>query len=160
MTKNLFEATLSQYAMELGLSDVQHNDKYGVCLEFDQEIEICMRWDKEIDAVYAYAFCDYLPNGNKTTLFESFMKANFLWINTGGATLSIDKNTNSVYLIAIWEYDIYQSSDLLKHYIDSMVFHTEFWREQIKQSVVNTMDGIASSKILAIKKMQDNEASS
>lgn len=138
----LFEETLAQYAQELDLIGLRHDNIYGVCLEFDQKIEICMRWDNESDIVYAYIFCAYLPKAGTNVLFESLLSANFLWIDTGGATFSIDESTNSIFLINRWGREIYQSVELLKYSIDTMVNRAEVWIERIERDLIRTTGNI------------------
>ncbi|VUD40265.1 hypothetical protein TDB9533_00048 [Thalassocella blandensis] len=145
MAKHLYEATLNQYTKELGLVDVHTDEVHGVCLEFDQKLELCLRWDNQSNQVLAHIFCGYVPSGNNVELLEAILSANFLWMQTGGATLSIDEASNSILLIAKWDEAVYSSAEILKINIDNLVNHAEYWQNNIKESSINQSSHQANS---------------
>lgn len=133
MTKQIFEASLQQYSQQLGLGGIRLDDIHGVCLEFDQKLELNLRWDPETRRVQAFIFCGHLPAGNNIPLMEAMLSANFLWIQTGGATLSIDAANNGILLTDKWDDTVYSKGDILKIYIENLVDHAEYWQNAIQE---------------------------
>ncbi|MDR3144288.1 MAG: type III secretion system chaperone [Puniceicoccales bacterium] len=74
-------------------------DTNGHCvLLFDDKVVLNIELDEEKELLIIYSYIGEIPFEGRETIFETLLESNLFWKNTQGATIGIDKQTQTVVL--------------------------------------------------------------
>ncbi len=92
------EALLSEVAAEIGLDDLSldADGRAGVVVE--GTTTVLMQHNERDETLVAYSIVGPLPANARSAAIELLLAANLLWRGTGGATLGLDQEDDTVLL--------------------------------------------------------------
>ncbi len=125
-----FSNYLLNYGKEIGLPDLNFNEK-GICsLSFDSKINIDIVYRKEQDqCIFAAPIGDVLASGQEN-FFKRLLIANAFGIENAGAIIGIDEEKNSVVLSYTFIASTF-SFDLFKVVLNNFVNMVEEWQDKL-----------------------------
>ena len=96
--KNRIQNYITKYGKEVGLPNLQLNDKNFCSLNFDGKIYVDIIYnDKENLCSFASPICS-IPNNDKEKFYKKLLISNSFGIENGGAVISIDNQKNQIML--------------------------------------------------------------
>ncbi|MDR2735710.1 MAG: type III secretion system chaperone [Puniceicoccales bacterium] len=107
-------------------------DAYNRCiLIFDEKIVLNVELDEVNGILIVYSYVSVVPFEGRERIFEMLLEANFFWKDSGEATLSIDKQTQTVVMARRFELPLKEScslEDSLGEFIDNV----EIWSKKLE----------------------------
>jgi hypothetical protein len=100
------EMDLEEYVNELLQSIGKSLDLPGLALDdnghcvllFDDKVVLNMEFDREKELLIIYSYIGEVPYEGREIIFETLLESNLFWKDTQGATIGIDKQTQTVVL--------------------------------------------------------------
>ncbi|MDR1595334.1 MAG: type III secretion system chaperone [Puniceicoccales bacterium] len=97
---------LSEYVNELlqavgkslSLPGLALDDNGHCVLLFDDKVVLNIELDIEKELLIVYSYIGEVPFEGRETIFETLLESNLFWKDTQGATIGIDKQTQTVVL--------------------------------------------------------------
>lgn len=125
-----FSNYLLNYGKEVGLSDLNFNEK-GICsLSFDSKINIDIVYRKEQDqCIFAAPIGDVLAGGQEN-FFKRLLIANAFGIENAGAIIGIDEEKSNIVLSYTFIASTF-SFDLFKVVLNNFVNMVEEWQGKL-----------------------------
>jgi len=75
-------------------------DEEGHCiLLFDDKVILNMELDEERSQLVVYAYLGMAPPDHRERVYELLLQSNFFWRETKGATLALDRQTQTLVLL-------------------------------------------------------------
>ncbi|MBK5941111.1 type III secretion system chaperone [Halochromatium roseum] len=120
---------IAQLARETGLSDLRLNDKGCARVIFDQTIAIDMEHLADDNRLVLYAVLGH-PAGDRASVMERLLQANYFGSGTGGAAFALDPWKNDILLIRTLELEGCDWT-AFSAALDSLVAHVERWQAEL-----------------------------
>lgn len=101
-----------------GVPDLDLSDDYAAFANEDDFV-LNMDYVEDEDVLVFSSAVGFVPEGNRLALYQEMLKANFLWHETAGATLSLDPNGELAMLIAsvgVAELTLEQFQNTVSHF--------------------------------------------
>ncbi len=135
----MIEAHISQLMQDLELGVPSDKDTQGFySIQLNEDILVYI---KSLDpGMYFKSNIILCPTKDKETLFTLLLKANFLGLSTGGATIGLDKDEKYLTLSRAIPYDINYKS--FKEIIEDFANYLDFWEQEVKRHQTAAEQGI------------------
>jgi Tir chaperone protein (CesT) family len=133
MLRDIFSNIIKDYADYAGIEELIVHPGNKVYLTFDPAIDVTLDWRPESQQLYVYSVCEKISAGFNTGIFYHLLAANYFWAETAGATVSIDKKANLIYIIEMKGIELLQSVTSFSEYLDQFVEIVAYYRNQIEQ---------------------------
>lgn len=131
MSRQFLQGILNEYAELVGMSPVELDSHDYCCLKYEPSIFLNLQWHDASKQVICYIPCGQLPAGEHLAVYRAMLEANFFWQKTGGATLAIDHNTDSVWLIDKRLPSAFTNVNELSRYFETIISAAENWNIQL-----------------------------
>jgi hypothetical protein len=123
---------LGKLGDSLGLADLALDENNHCILLFDDKVILNLELDEEKEILVVYSYIGEVPFEGRENIFESFLESNFFWKNTQGATLGIDKHTQTVVLAYPMELPL-KNKDIFEERLAVFVDVTEQWIDRLER---------------------------
>lgn len=140
-----FVNLIEQYADYLGVGNIPIFNEEQVYLECDPELLLEIRRDSRTEKVQLSILCVRLQPNCSPDLLLDLMNANYYWSETAGATLSIHKTTNFLYLIDVPDASVVESVESFASRIDVLLQVAEKWRSHVLNYPITTNSQLSSA---------------
>ena len=94
---------LTQLGHSLRLDGLFLDEEDHCILLFDDKIILNVELDEERSQLVVYAYLGMVPIEHKEHIYELLLQSNFFWRKTKGATLALDKQTQTLVLLYPFE---------------------------------------------------------
>ncbi|HSI87233.1 MAG: type III secretion system chaperone [Candidatus Methylacidiphilales bacterium] len=156
-----FEGILARFSAALQLNELQPDDDGFVSLEVDGT-HVQMRAEEEALGEYVTIHLDLgsYPAENAAAIYKEIAEANYLWLGTGGGTLSA--NTEDHLLLLSWREPLaYLDHDrlaiVLEHLMKSAEEQKARFSDILESSEDMTKEGDGNDDETASSSEPDNE---
>jgi hypothetical protein len=89
---------LQSVGTSLGLPGLSLDANGHCVLLFDDKVVLNIELDSDKELMIIYSYIGEVPFEGRETIFEILLESNLFWRNTQGATIGIDKQTQTVVL--------------------------------------------------------------
>jgi hypothetical protein len=123
------EALVAELGRLVGLADVALDTNGYCCLSFDTHLLVNIEHDADNGSLVLYSYLG-VPNGDRLKAYEALLDANFFWKGTGGATLSLERETGGIVLldrVSLERTEIAGFQAALGHFVNMV----EDWRDRL-----------------------------
>ena len=108
-------------------------DEQGVCCVFiPGELELQFEWDTDANRLIALALLGDLGDDADGRRSRALLAANFLFSGTRGETLSLEADTQRVFLCAAFSA-AGQAADALVAWLEGVVDTAQHWRKRLDE---------------------------
>ena len=83
----------------IGIDDLILDDGGICCLSFDDDIMVTIQFDEQERQIIFFTPLGEVKDENRMTVYEKMLSANLFWRETGGATLSFEKESDMAVLL-------------------------------------------------------------
>lgn len=132
--KDVLQALLNEFASYIGLSEL-YLDSEGLCrLLFDDKIELHIQVKEKDSSLMLFAIFATIPENYAKEIYVDMLQANLFWQQTGGATLALDKSSDSAVLVCEHTLiGLYQDKfqKIIQHFVDNV----EEWQDRFQQII-------------------------
>ena len=97
--KNNVNSLLSHIGDGQGLPDMCLDENNHCMLLLDDKIILNLDFDDKKGTLVIYAYIGEVPLANREAIYTQALEDNFFWNGTGGATLGLDKQSQSLMLV-------------------------------------------------------------
>jgi hypothetical protein len=123
-------------------------DTNGHCvLLFDDKVVLNMELDSEKELLIIYSYLGEVPFEGREIIFEALLESNLFWKDTQGATIGIDKQTQTVVLAFPMELPLKRKENFEER-LALFVDITESW--------INRLEKMATEAELIANEEQKN----
>lgn len=129
MTTNSMNDLLNELQKMLGLDELGLNSDNACFLTFDETL-VAIEYDTATERCTISSPVGNIPHDNKKDFYEELLDGNFFWKATSGATLSINREEEMVYLL----YDFHPSHtsfQQFQHILENFIATSEEWDKKI-----------------------------
>jgi len=125
---------LQEVAARTGVSGLQL-DEAGLCgLSYADDLELVLECPENSPLLYLYAPLAPLPDQGVKALFRQVLKANFLGLETGGASFAIHDRYNSVMLCHREAIDRLEDDYALETLLSNFIAMAGQWKKTLQES--------------------------
>jgi len=124
---------LDELGRMLGLKSLGLNKDLCCFLTFD-ELLVAIEYNQDTDRCVLSSPIGGIPEQNRQELYELLLAGNHFWKETGGATLSIDKETGLTYLLHNFSAE-HTSFTAFSTILENFIKTLERWVETIAQAM-------------------------
>lgn len=117
-------------SLELPTLALDENDH--CVLLFDDKVVLNMELDIEKELLIIYSYLGEVPFEGRETIFETLLESNLFWKDTQGATIGIDKQTQTVVLAFPMELPL-KKRETFEERLSSFVEITESWINKLEK---------------------------
>ena len=118
---------------EVGIPQLEL-DGTGCCtLAFD-EVIVNLELDDEAQELFLYASLGSVPDGAPASFYRELLDGNLFWKDTGGATLSLDREGRRVILLQTLSLDRISEAGF-KAAVERFVNVAEGWSRRLEESL-------------------------
>lgn len=121
---------LERLGASLGLQDLSLDENNHCILLFDDKVILNLELDEDNELLVVYSYLGEVPFEGRENIFETLLESNFFWRNTQGATLGIDKHTQTVVLAYPMELPL-KNRDIFEERLAVFVDITEQWIDRL-----------------------------
>jgi hypothetical protein len=108
-------------------------DGNGHCvLLFDDKVVLNMEFDREKELLIIYSYIGEVPYEGREIIFETLLESNLFWKDTQGATIGIDKQTQTVVLAFPMELPL-KKKENFEERLALFVDITESWINKLEK---------------------------
>lgn len=129
--KKEVNSLLEKLGASLGLQDLSLDENNHCILLFDDKVILNMELDENNELLVVYSYLGEVPFEGRENIFETLLESNFFWRNTQGATLGIDKHTQTVVLAYPMELPL-KNKDIFEERLAVFVDVTEQWINKLE----------------------------
>lgn len=133
MSREAFSQLIAGYAKKLGLNEIPIQDDFRVCLTFEPEINLDIQWNDQDTKLYLYSPCTKLITTSNAELAFELLSAIHFWKDTAGATLSLESETNTIYLCDKNTLETFTSIGHFSDHVDVFLDTVLYWRDRIRE---------------------------
>ena len=101
----------------LSLPDLCLDENNHCILLFDEKIVLNIDLDEEGSKLVIYAYVGEIPLDCREAIFEKALEGNFFWNETDGGTLGIDKQSQSLQNIELFEDQLASFVEIVEKWI-------------------------------------------
>lgn len=128
-TQQAVNHMLEEVAARTGVSGLRLNDA-GLCgLSYIDDLELVLECPENSPLLYLYAPLAPLPDQGAEVLFRQILKANFLGLETGGASFAIHERYNSVMLCHREAIDLLEGNHGLEMLLSNFIAMASHWKK-------------------------------
>lgn len=124
------DSILERLAKSLNLEELSLDNNLHCMLMFDDKIVLNIELDEKFGQLVTYAYLGEVPLAGRENIFEKLLETNFFWNNTNGFTIGIDKQSQTVVMMARFELPLHQP-ELFEEHLADFVDNTEFWMHKL-----------------------------
>ncbi len=121
---------LEKLGSSLGLQDLSLDENNHCILLFDDKVILNLELDETNELLVVYSYIGEVPFEGRENIFETMLESNFFWRNTQGATLGIDKHTQTVVLAYPMELPL-KNKEIFEERLAVFVDVTEQWIDRL-----------------------------
>lgn len=121
---------LDHLAKSLSLAELSLDDNNHCMLLFDDKVVLNMEFNEDRGILVVYSYIGEVPFEGRENIFETLLESNCFWQETEGATIGIDKHTQTVVLAYPFELPV-SSTKLFEERLAIFVDTTESWMERL-----------------------------
>jgi len=132
MVDGNLQGVMKEFGKDIDLPELSFDDAGYCCLSFD-EIVVNLEVDEPSGHLFFYSNVGNLPEEGRAEFYEILLEANFLYRETAGGILGIDKELNGVvlaYKVPFSGLDLPQFSRVMGNFIGMV----ELWTERIQRA--------------------------
>ncbi len=122
---------LEKLGDSLGLQDLSLDENNHCVLLFDDKVILNLELDESNEILVVYSYIGEVPFEGRENIFETLLESNFFWRNTQGATLGIDKHTQTVVLAYPMELPL-KNKNIFEERLAVFVDVTEQWINKLE----------------------------
>lgn len=135
-TQQAVNHMLEEVAGRTGVSGLRLNDA-GLCgLSYVDDLELVLECPENSPMLYLYAPLAPLPDQGTDPLFRQILTANFLGLETGGASFAIHDRYNSVMLCHREAIDRLDGSHGLEKLLSNFISMASHWKKALQPAAV------------------------
>jgi hypothetical protein len=139
--QNSVNALLKTIGKNLNIPDLALDDNNHCILLFDEKIVLNIDLDEEGEKLVIYAYVGELPLECRELMLERALEGNFFWNETDGATLGIDKQSQSLALAKAFEMPLRKPKEF-EDELANFVEVVEKWIDCIEHLSKEALDRI------------------
>ena len=125
---------LEEVGARTGVSGLRLDDS-GLCgLSYSDDLEVVLECPEGSPVLYLYAPLVSLPDRDAEELFRKILKANFLGLETGGASFAIHDRYNSIMLCHREVIDRMEDNYALEKLLSNFIAMASQWQKKLHQS--------------------------
>jgi Tir chaperone protein (CesT) family len=140
MSFEIFKASLTKFGELIGLSDLAPDDQGYCLLQIDDHL-VHLQHDAETDNILTFTHFGPADIDRTQATYEALLEANHFWLQTRGATLSVQPGTGDIYLAANFPAERCGESsvagDNFQTFLQDFVQAADDWLEQLKDLAEN-----------------------
>ena len=126
-----FAKLLADFGATTGIPSLAA-DSEGYCiLELDEKVVLVMQYEQETESIVFYTDLGKYPRTCEQAVFFDILQANCLWAGTGGTTLGINAENNSV-LMCYRLQTLNLEPETFERTIESFTNTAEYWTGRIE----------------------------
>lgn len=119
---------LKALGASLSIDNLQLDDNNHCILLFGDKIVLNIDLDEGKELLVVYTYIGEVPLEGREELFEKMLEANFFWQGTSGATIGIDKQSQTLILAYSVELPLRKPADFEEN-LASFVETVEKWMD-------------------------------
>jgi Tir chaperone protein (CesT) family len=123
---------------EVGIPELTLDEAHCCALAFDSVV-VNFELDESSEQLFLYASLGPMPAAG-SKVYEQLLEGNLLWQDTGGATLSLDRQGNRVMLHQDLPAERLSEADF-KAAVEQFVNAAEAWTERVSEGAAPPRDG-------------------
>jgi hypothetical protein len=139
--QNSVNALLKTIGKNLNIPDLALDDNNHCILLFDEKIVLNIDLDEEGEKLVIYAYVGEVPLECRELMLERALEGNFFWNETDGATLGIDRQSQSLVLTKAFEMPLRKPKEF-EDELASFVEVVEKWIDCIEHLSKEALDRI------------------
>jgi hypothetical protein len=125
---------------EVGIPDLALDEAHCCTLAFDS-VAVNFELDESSEQLFLYASLGPMPAAG-SRVYEQLLEGNLLWKDTGGATLSLDREGGRVMLHQVLAAERLSEVDF-KAAVEEFVNVAEAWTQRVSEGATPPRDGTA-----------------
>lgn len=129
--KKEVNSLLNKLGASLGLDGLSLDENNHCILLFDDKVILNLELDEVNELLVVYSYIGEVPFEGRENIFEALLESNFFWRNTQGATLGIDKHTQTVVLAYPMELPL-KNKNIFEERLAVFVDVTEQWIDRLE----------------------------
>lgn len=137
---------IAQLAQEVNLPDLQLNDRGCARIVFDQKIPVDIEHLADDNRLVLYSVLGQ-PVGDRASVMERLLHANYFGSGTDGAVFSLDPWKHDILLIRTLELDGCDWT-AFSAALDSLVGHVERWQAELSGTPMPDTTGVSGEPML------------
>ena len=123
---------LKSLGKSLGLKNLILDDNNHCILLFDEKIVLNLELKEETERLVVYAYVGEVPLEDRENVFECLLEANCFWKETGGATIGIDKQSQTIVLAYSVDLPL-KKPEAFEENLASFVEVVETWVDRLEK---------------------------
>lgn len=120
MPKENMHHLIKELGQELGLPDMEMDDKDFVCIFAEDGVVLNLDYYEDEDVLVLYTTVGEINNeNNRLRIYEEMLRGNFVWESTAGATLCIDPSAKLALMmtnVTVGDLDLPKLMNVLNHF--------------------------------------------
>ncbi|MDR0340413.1 MAG: type III secretion system chaperone [Puniceicoccales bacterium] len=125
---------LGNLAKSLHLEELSLDNNRRCMLMFDDKIVLNLELDEKYAQILVYAYLGEVPLAGRENIFEKLLETNFFWNGTNGFTIAIDRQSQTVVVMARFPLPLLNPGTFEESLAD-FVDTTEFWMHKLATMV-------------------------
>lgn len=124
-------AILKDFGQLISLGILEFDEDQNCRLVYNDNVYLSISFDPEHDAIVLSTYVAPFPERNANSVLKALLEANYFWLGTNGATLSIDSESSRIAMmtqIKVENLDVSEFHLFIQAFVDS----TEAWSEMIR----------------------------
>ena len=126
-----YQSLLDEYCQSLGI-DALTPDQYGaVYLQFNEKLSVGIQLDLQHEGILYFSYYEIPEGVDCTHIYKSALEGNFLWLQTGEATLSLDGVKGELALMKRLPFGSVQDLSTFRSSLYEFVNIAHEWQQKI-----------------------------
>jgi len=96
--RSMLQEWLGELGRDVGIPDIGLDENNYCAVILDGYIVVSLHFEEDTGELIFYTHLCALPHQNRESIYAMLLEGNYFWRETGGATLSIDREGNTVLL--------------------------------------------------------------
>lgn len=130
MSETNLQTLLSKFGERVGIADLALDDDNYCMLRLDDALSLSIEFSPVGEQVIFTTRVGTLPGEQRNALLQAIAEANFHWAGTGGGTLSLNPQDDSVYL-QFREASTQMDQQRFENLLQALVHNTERWAARL-----------------------------
>ena len=130
MSEANLQTLLLKFGQRVGIADLALDDDNYCMLRLDDTLSLSIEFFAAGEQVIFTARVGTLPREQRNALLQAIAEANFHWAGTGGGTLSLNPQDDSVYL-QFREASTQMDQQRFENLLQALVHNTERWAARL-----------------------------
>lgn len=126
------DVLLGHLAKSLNLAELSLDENNHCMLLFDDKVVLNMEFNEDRGILVVYSYIGEVPFEGRENIFEALLESNCFWQETEGATIGIDKHTQTVVLSYPFELPV-SNTKSFEERLAIFVDTTESWMERLEK---------------------------